>query len=158
MPSAIAFENATARIAVDRNVVAVCWRDAPRGPTELREMERAGKRLGTQYKNGTALFNVIVSGTPSFSEDVRNEVTRITSDDDLFSLANAHVLLVEGLVASAVRAFLSTALLLSRTKSPNRVFAEVDGAVGWVDERIRSGPVVWTRGDLRAFVERTIAP
>lgn len=153
----IAFENATARIAISRNVVTAIWFDAPRVKTELREMERAGKRVQAQYKQGSALFNVIVSGTPSFSQEVRDEVTRITADDTLFNLASAHVLLVDGLVGSAVRAFLSTALLLSRTKTPNKVFANVKTSAGWVCERLTAGSESWKVEDLVAFVEGTLA-
>lgn len=154
--SSIVFENPTARIAVSRNVVVVVWFDAPRVATELREMERTGKKTSAQYASGTALFNVIVSGKPSFSQEVRDEVTRITSNDKLFSLASAHVLLVEGLVASAVRAFLSTALLLSRTSTPNKVFADVASAAKWVNEKITAGPEKWGEAELVQLVEQTI--
>lgn len=156
MPETIAFENVTARIAHDRNVAVVVWFDAPRTALELLEMEKVGKKLLAQYKESTALFNVIVSGTPSFSEEVRKEVTRITADDTLFALASAHVLLVEGFVGSAVRAFVSTALVVSRTKTPNKVFADVDGAATWVKPKLDTGPVVWTPGDLVGLVRRTI--
>ncbi len=151
----IAFENPTARIASDRNVAVAVWRDAPRAPLELREMERVGKRIAAQH-GGSALFNVIVGGTPSFSEEVRNEVTRITADETIFSLASAHVLLVDGLVGSAVRAFLSTALLLSRTKTPNKVFAGVEPATKWVRERLAGGSIAWTEAELAALVREAL--
>ncbi len=156
MTSSITFENATVRMAVSRNVVVAVWFDAPRAATELREFERAGKKTSAQYGKDTALFNVIVSGKPSFSQEVRDEVTRITSNDTLFALASAHVLLVEGLVASAVRAFLSTALLLSRTSTPNKVFADVPSAAHWVNEKIVAGPEQWTEPELVALVQQAI--
>ena len=156
MPETVTFENEIARIAHDRNVAVVVWFDAPRVKRELLEMEKVGKKIFAQYKESTALFNVIVSGTPSFSEEVRKEVMRITSDDTLFALASAHVLLLQGFVASAVRAFVSTALVLSRTTTPNKVFADVEGAAAWVMTRVEKGPVVWTPGDLVGMVRRTI--
>ena len=158
MPETVAFENAVARFTHDRNVAVAAWFEAPRTSVELLEMEKVGKKLLSQYKEETALFNVIVSGTPSFSEEVRKEVTRITSDDTLFAKASAHVLLVEGFVGSAVRAFVSTALVLSRTKTPNKVFADVDGAATWVKTKLDGGPVVWMPGDLVGLMRRAIAP
>ncbi len=144
----LAFENATVSIAVERNVAAVVWREAPQNTVELREMERAGKRIAAHYKKGSALFNIIVSGKPSFSQEVRDEVTRITSNDVIFNLASAHVLLVDGLVGSAVRAFLSTALLLSRSSTPNKVFGNLDTAAGWVKEKLEAGSEPWTHAEL----------
>ena len=148
---AVFFENETARISVDRNVVVAAWFQEPRVPKELREMERAGKKVSSKYKDG-ALFNVIISGKPSFSEEVRNEVNRITSDDTLFTAATAHVILVEGFIGSAVRAFLATALMVSRTKTPNKTFGDVASAVKWVQGRCEG----WTEGDLATLVDHCI--
>ena len=152
----LAFENDTARIAIDRNVVVAAWFQEPRVPKELREMERAGKKVSSKYKNAGALFNVIISGKPSFSEEVRNEVNRITSDDTLFTAATAHVILVEGFIGSAVRAFLATALVVSRTKTPNKTFGDVASSVRWVKERLEATTETWTEGDLAALVDHCI--
>jgi hypothetical protein len=150
------YDYATARIAYDRNVAVTVWFDAPRVKLELLEMEKVGRKISSQYKGTTVLFNVVVSGTPSFSEEVRKEVTRISADDTLYALGSAHVLLVEGFVASAVRAFMSTALTLSRTKTPNKVFANLDEAATWAKSQLDKGPVVWMPGDLVALVRQTI--
>ena len=156
MPETIAFENETARIAYDRNVAVTVWFDAPRTSLALLEMEKVGKKLLAAHKEETALLNVIVSGTPSFSEEVRKEVTRIMADDTLFARASAHVILVEGFVGSAVRAFVSTALVLSRTTTPNKVFGDLDGAASWLTQRLDKGPVAWSPGDLVGMMRRTI--
>jgi hypothetical protein len=151
------FENETARISIERNVVVAAWLQEPREPKELREMERAGKKAASKYKDATALFNVIISGRPSFSEEVRSEVTRITSDDTIFAAATAHVILVEGFIGSAVRAFIATALVVSRTKTPNKTFGDIDAAVKWVKERLdvaKTEP--WTEADLKTFVAYSI--
>jgi hypothetical protein len=151
------FENETARIAIERNVVVAVWMQEPRVPAELREMERAGKKAALRYKGQSALFNVIISGRPSFSEEVRTEVNRITSDDTLFTAATAHVILVEGFVGSAVRAFLATALVVSRTKTPNKTFGDVSLAAKWVNERLDAVKVDgWNEADLVTFVNFTI--
>ncbi len=155
--SELAFENETARIAIERNVVVAVWLQEPRVPAELREMERAGKKAALRHKGQSALFNVIISGRPSFSEEVRGEVNRITSDDTLFTAATAHVILVEGFVGSAVRAFLTTALVVSRTKTPNKTFGDVGVAAKWVNERLTAAKVDgWNEADLVTFVNFTI--
>lgn len=156
MAETLAFENETARITHDRNVAVTVWFDAPRVKLELLEMEKVGRKISSQYKEATALFNVVVSGTPSFNDEVRREVTRISADDTLYALGSAHVLLVQGFVGSAVRAFLSTALTLSRTKTPNKVFGDLDGAASWVKGQLDKSPVVWTPGDLVGLVRRSI--
>ena len=151
------FENETARISIERNVVVAAWFTEPREPKELREMERAGKKVSSKYKGASALFNVIVSGKPSFSEEVRNEVNRITSDDTLFAAATAHVILVEGFIGSAVRAFLATALVISRTKTPNKTFGDAPSAVKWVKERLDAAKSdAWSEDDLKTFVDYSI--
>lgn len=153
----VLFENETARISVDRNVVVAAWFQEPRGPKELREMERAGKKVSSKYKDGSVLFNVIISGKPSFSEEVRNEVNRITSDDTLFRAATAHVILIDGFIGSAVRAFLATALVVSRTKTPNKTFGDLPSAVKWAKERCDASKTqAWVEGDLAAFVDHGI--
>ncbi len=153
----IFFENETARIAIERNVVVAAWFQEPRVPLELREMERAGKKVSAKNKGTSALFNVIISGKPSFSEEVRNEVNRITADETLFTAATAHVILVEGFIGSAVRAFLATALVVSRTKTPNKTFGDLETAAKWVKERLDAVKTEgWTEGDLVAFVSYTI--
>jgi hypothetical protein len=153
----IFFENETTRISLDRNVVVAAWFQEPRAPKELREMERAGKKVSSKYKDGGVLFNVIISGKPSFSEEVRNEVNRITSDDTLFTAATAHVILLDGFIGSAVRAFLATALVVSRTKTPNKTFNDVASSVKWVKERCDAAKTEpWAEGDLAAFVGHCI--
>ncbi len=151
----IVFENATARIGVLRNVVVVRWADAPRTTAELHEFEKAGKRVAAEYDKRAAFANVIVSGTPVFSQQVRDEVTRLTRQS-MFTLGTTQIILVQGFAGVAVRAFLNTSLLVSRTKTPNKVCGDVATGVAWMDSRLREGPVAWTRGDLDAFVNRVL--
>ena len=100
---------------------------------------------------------MIISGKPSFSEEVRSEVNRITADDTLFSAATAHVILVEGFIGSAVRAFIATALVVSRTKTPNKTFGDVPSSAKWVKQRLDTTKTEpWAEGDLAAFVSHCI--
>ncbi len=151
------FENRILRLGVERNVCVVCWRDAPT-VLELREMAKAGKRLALEHKKGSALFSVILGGTPSFPEDVREEVGVIVRDDSLFTLAAAHVILVTGLAGAAVRAFLSTAFLLSRPNTPNKVFADIKASAQWAHKQLETGSVIWSEAELVDFVERVVGP
>lgn len=151
----IVFENQTARIGALDNVLVVRWADAPRTTFELKEFEKAGKRIAGEYEKRAVFANVIVSGTPSFSQEVRDEVARLTSSP-MFQLGTAQIILVEGLAGVAVRAFLNTAFLLSRAKSPNKVFGDLGYGVDWMHGRLREGPVSWARDDLAGFVKNVV--
>lgn len=155
MTEEVLFENATARIAAARNVVVAAWADAPRTTVELREFEKAGKRVSTQFEKRAVFANVILSGTPSFSQEVRDEVTRLTRTP-MFHLGTAQIILVQGLAGVAVRAFLATSFILSRTKIPNKVFGDLDFGVDWLHGRLCEGPVEWKRDAVYDFVKRCI--
>jgi hypothetical protein len=151
----VIFENDTARIAVSRNVVVAAWADAPRTTKELREFERAGRRVSQSFEKRAVFANVIYSGTPMFSQEVRDEVTRMTRTP-MFHLGTAQIILVQGLAGVAVRAFLSTSFLLSRTKIPNKVFGDLGFGVDWLHGRLCDGPIDWKRDDVYDFIKRTI--
>ena len=151
------FENEILRLGVERNVCVVAWRNAPT-VLELREMHKTGKRLQLEHKKGSALFSVILGGTPAFPQDVRDEVGVIVRDDHVFTLAAAHVILVTGLAGAAVRAFLSTAFLLSRPSTPNKVFADIATSVKWVHEKLEVGSVIWSEAELLDLVTRVVGP
>ncbi len=155
MRGEVLFENETARIAALDNVLVVRWADAPRTTFELKEFEKAGKRLAGEYDKRAVFANVIVSGTPSFSQEVRDEVARLTSSP-MFHLGTAQIILVEGLAGVAVRAFLNTAFLLSRAKAPNKVFGDLGYGIEWMHARLREGPVSWVRDELADFVKKSV--
>ena len=155
MTGEIVFENATARIGAHRNVLVVKWCDAPKGIAELREFERYGKKLTAEYEKKAVFANVIVGGTPSFSQEARDEVTRLTRSP-MFLLGTAQIILVQGLAGVAVRAFLSTSFLLARNKTPNKVFGDLDFGIDWLLGRLREGPVAWTRPELATFVKHVV--
>ena len=153
----VVFENETARIAALDNVLVVRWADAPRTTFELKEFEKAGKRIASEFDKRAVFANVIVSGTPSFSQEVRDEVARLTSSP-MFHLGTAQIILVDGLAGVAVRAFLSTAFLLSRAKAPNKVFGDLRRGIDWMHARLGDGPVSWTHDGLAGFVEKVVSP
>ncbi|HET6347002.1 MAG TPA: hypothetical protein VFH51_18850 [Myxococcota bacterium] len=57
----------------------------------------------------------------------------------------------EGLRTGTIRTMLSAILLASRTKAPNRVFARLSDALGWVAEQPQALPRTTGRADLDAF-------
>ena len=152
----IGFENEIARISTDKNVLVLRWADAPKGIAELREFEKIGRKLTSEYDKKAILASVIVSGTPKFSQEARDEVTRLTRTP-MFHLGTAQIILVGGLAGVAVRAFLSTSVLVARPSTPTKVFAQLDPGIDWILARLHEGPVSWTRGDLAAFLNRAVA-
>ena len=141
----------TLRILSRRNVAVAAWRDAPT-VSQFRLFEREGRTLERRYPKRTALFNVVLSGTPNFSAEVRAETARVSAIDDIFSLATVHVVLVGGLVGSAVRAFLATSMLVSKPPNPTKVFGELEPAAAWVLERLAPSGEKWTLEELCELV------
>jgi hypothetical protein len=104
-------EHGTLRLVTERNVVVAAWRDAP-SVAQLNAVERAGRVACVRYAGKTTLVNLILSGTPNFSGEVRAEVARMNGLTDLFPIAAAHVVLVPGIVGTTVRTFLYTSMFL----------------------------------------------
>lgn len=149
MPGHIEYEDGTCRILTDRNVGVIAWRDAPT-MLQLRAHDRVGKQLGRAYE-GTLLLSLVHSGTPNFTPEVTEETKRILAQDRFYDLGVARVLLVGGLGGVAARAFLSTALLVSRSPRPTRVFGNVRDAADWSCEMLKGGDVRWSGSELEAL-------
>ena len=146
-------EEGSLRIIASRNVLVAAWRDAPT-MSQLHALERVGRERGEQYPRGTALLNLALSGKPDFSADVRKETARVSALPDIFVLATAHIVLVRGLVGAAVRAFLSTSVLMARPTRPTKVFGDTLPAVDWVLARLAPAGEAWTRQGLVAVVDQ----
>lgn len=137
-------------IAVRRNLVLALWRDAPRAPW-FRAIRATTWPYAERWPDGAGWINLIVSGTPSFSEESRKEAAALSRRDDIFQLGTAHIVAVDGLRGAAVRAFLSTVFLLARTRTPTRVFGEIDGAAQWLGPKLGQG---FTADEVAAFCEQ----
>ena len=149
----IAHEEGIFRITKERNVAVAAWRDAP-SVQQMRAFERVGLAMSKAHPKGTALFNVVLSGTPNFSTELRDETTRISARNDMFKLATAHLVLVEGFVGVAVRAFLTTSVLLAKTPTPTKVFSSKELAADWVHGLLEPSGEKWTRDQLLALVAK----
>lgn len=151
--STTVIDHGTLRLVTERNVVVAAWRDAP-SVAQLNAVERAGRAAGARYASKTALVNLILSGTPNFSSEVRAEVARMNGLTDLFQVGAAHVVLVPGLVGTTVRTFLSTSMLLVKPHAPTRVFGDAEPAARWLSELLRPPGEPWTAAQLTALFAR----
>ena len=71
-----------------------------------------------------------------------------------FRLGAAHLIAVGGLAGTATRAFLSTAVLIGRPRTPTKVFAQPREACEWLAEKAARSPESWTATDLtEAYTE-----
>jgi len=145
-------EHGTLRLVSERNLVIAAWRDAPTLP-QLHAVERAGRGAGPRHGKA-ALVNLILSGTPNFSPEVLAEVARMNGVNDLYTLGAAHVIVVPGLIGIAVRAFLSTTMLLQKPHAPTRIFGEVAPAIPWLVGLLQGADERWTAAQVSAVFAR----
>ncbi len=153
----IVYEDETLRQAYCRNVHVVAWYDAP----SLEQMHAYGasaSALSRRWQGKSALMNIVVTGVPRFSAEVRDAAANYTREG-AHTLGAAHVILVGGLLGSSVRAFLSTAMLLGRPPNPTKVFGGIDEAALWMVRTMGDrSPERWQGAELaaacRAVVER----
>lgn len=146
-------EEGTLRMLVERNLVVAAWREAPT-VAQLRALERAGRSLEDQLPGKNVLLNLMISGTPNFSAEVREEAIRLSGVPDIFSLAAAHVILAQGLVGTAVRAFLSTVVLLSKPPTPTKIFGDKTPATTWLMEHLKASGEPWSRDQILSLARQ----
>ena len=127
---AIIHTDAILRVLTSRNVQVNVWSNAPT-VEQIRIFGRSGMSLARRNPRGAGLLNLMLKGTPSFSEEVRDETVKLMKQG-AFRLGTAHVVLLGGLTGSAVRAFMSTVMLLARSPAPNKVFGEAEPAAAWL--------------------------
>jgi hypothetical protein len=144
----IVHEEGMLRIARFRNIQINVWTDAP-DVQQMRAFSRHAQTFGHVRGKDTALLNAVIRGTPRFSEGVRDEVVKAMRLRGVFRLGAAHLIAVGGFAGTATRAFLSTAILVGRPKTPSRVFSEPDEACEWVAAHAASAPgEAWDKGEL----------
>ncbi len=145
----IVYEDATSRQVYVRNMHLAIWYDAPT-VEQMYEWGRRAEAIRKRNPEGTGLMNLVVSGTPRFSSEVRQAVKDHT-ERGVHNVGAAHVILVRGLLASAVRGFLGTAMLLGRPKNPTKVFADVAPAAEWMAGCAEAtGAERWASDELNA--------
>lgn len=107
-------------------VVAAVWLDAPK----LDQMKTFARlsRMISRANEGSALFNLIIDGTPSFDAAVRAEAETLAKES-VNRRGAVHVILVDGLRGAATRAFLSGIVMLRRSSTPTKVVGDTTSAV-----------------------------
>ncbi len=148
-PLRLLHRDATLAVYWRGNLMIAVWHDAPTSD-QLRRLEALALDREVDDASALLLVNLVISGTPRFDYDVREQVGRLIKEGRSFRLGTAHVVLVPGLAGVATRAFLSAYLLLSRgAAGPVRLFTEIEPAAKWgaslLDER---APGVWTAAEL----------
>lgn len=146
MTATVELEEPTCRIVSERNVIVAVWRDAPT-VSQIRAVTRVGRARRAIHQDGVVLVNIIVSGTPSFPEEVREEIKKIYQAN-LFSLGACHVVLVPGLAGVATRAFLGTVSLLRSTNNPSRIVGDLESALLWVQSCATASGESWRHAEL----------
>lgn len=145
------FASSQLEITACRNLSVAVWRDAPTVEV-LQELARASLVLGKQHPTGSGLLNLVVSGTPRFTEDVRKETARLARDATLFPLGVARVFLLGGFAGIAVRAFLNTATLVAGpSPRPLHAFTNLEDAAAWIAPKLEVGGQRWTSAEIVAF-------
>lgn len=112
-------------------LVVCVWTEAPT-LDEVGDMERAGQSQARLNGGKAALLNVIVSGRPKFSDEVRAKVKRMTQQGQPFNWVVAHLILIDGLAGAGIRAFLTTGTLFARSEIPKRVFGKRPECTHWL--------------------------
>jgi hypothetical protein len=143
----IVHHDPTLRAGISRNLFICIWTGTPE-VAHVRVMRRSFQTLVTRYRERFGFLDVVVSGTPRFTDEVRNEVVRLIRDPNLQGRGSAHVILLPGLGGTTTRAFLSTVLLLGRSSTPAKVFGELSGGAAWLAPIVTDGGEVWSAEEV----------
>ena len=146
----------TFRIAACRNLQLAAWYHPPT-LEQARKLTGSAEGLRGEHGSGIALLNMIPGGgLPDFSEDVRTELTRAVRSG-IYDLGAAHVVLTPGLAGVAIRAFVSTILLLGKPKTPQRAFARCPEAAAWLLPLLVAADPTWRARELADAYEAVLA-
>jgi hypothetical protein len=131
-----------------QNLGLVGWRNAPT-VDDVRRWRSLAHAVGHAHGGQAACIDLVRRGKPDFSEATRAEVNLLAADPKVFPLGIAHVIALDGLAGAAVRAFISTVLLVARTAAPAKVFGARDPATAWLQPKLHAREP-WTREEVRA--------
>ena len=129
------YERPHALMIQSGNLALIGWRDAP-NYEDMIAWHQLGKSMGREFPAGSACVDVVVRGTPKFSDEVRRAAVKMAADPHVFPIAYAHIIVMPGFAGTAVRSFIQTVITLSRTPSPSRVFGDVATAAAWLQPKL----------------------
>lgn len=144
------------QIASHQNLLIIAWSDAP-SAYQMRECGLVGRAFARKHRGGIALLDLILSGKPNFSAEVREEAVKLNRDPTLFRLGIADAVLVSGLTGVAVRAFLSTVALMAKSSVPTRVCASLADAEAWLLPQLTRGDQSWVSGDMVKLAQPVVS-
>jgi hypothetical protein len=154
----VVFSDSCLRIATVDNLELASWFGPPE-MDHMRALDRTFKQLKRRNEDGVAFVNVVVGGVPRFSQEVRDEAARQTAEIDPRDLATAHLVLVDGLVGSAVRAFMSTTMLIGRPPHPTKVFGDISSTARWLAIQLgRNARYTWSEDRVREALQKAAEP
>jgi len=154
----IPYQDDTLRVGVAENLTIAVWYDAPTLP-QMEVVHRIDTEKRRVVEGGLGFVNVIVSGVPRFTKDVREEVARQVALADDRDRALAHLILVEGLAGTATRAFLNTASLLARSRHPTKVFSEIEPTARFLTEHLDGeGGTRWSVEEMLGVFDAVMHP
>ncbi|MFK7985191.1 MAG: hypothetical protein AB8I08_04095 [Sandaracinaceae bacterium] len=142
------YEDDDATFVQDRNLLIAIYRGCPT-VTHIRVLRAEFQRQAENWPDGVAvLVAVHAEGwVPRFDEGFRNEIHEMVVETERSSLGTAFVLTGHGMVTSGLRAFVNGVFLLSRSREPNRVFADLSTAVTWL-ANLPGVDSQWSAGEL----------
>jgi hypothetical protein len=149
----ILHEDPILRLAMRRNVTFAVWGGAP-NLAQVQAFQRTADVVTKRGGPDQVLVNAVLRGAPNFTEEVRDGFVRIVKNREMYRLGQGHLILLEGMGGTAVRAFLSTVKLLSRNPTPMGVFGKTEEALLWVLDRLRGSRERWTYSDLHDALEQ----
>ncbi|MEM9188453.1 MAG: hypothetical protein AAGF12_04730 [Myxococcota bacterium] len=136
------------------NLFIATWFDVP-SVALLEHLEDIERRQKKRFPSGLGFANVIVGGgLPRFDSELLAKVKAMSVADDELDLVTTHCILMEGLAASAVRAFLSTAVLMSRPQVPLKVCSNLAQAGLFMAGPMNTKDCTWTAARARSALER----
>lgn len=139
----LVWQSDDALIAVERELIVTRWT----GPPTARQLEALAsvhERCGREV----AILDVVVDvrGRPSVDAAVRAQLVRLIGAHGARTVGVAHVVMLDGLVGTAVRSFFGAIEMVSGTRTPTSTFDDVDGAAPWLAGKL--GAPSWTREDV----------
>ncbi len=140
-------EDPILRMAARRNVTFAVWGGAP-NVAQVQAFQRTADLVAKRGGPEQALVSVVLRGAPKFTEEVRDGFVRIVKNREMYRLGQGHLILLEGMGGTAVRAFLSTVKLLARNPTPMGVFGKTEETLLWVLDRLRGSRERWTYNEL----------
>lgn len=134
------YQDETLKLGVVRNLIIANW-DSPPSAAQLDAVDAIRSPLEPYV-----FLNVIYNGVPSFSEDARRGVNYATQKIGK-RVALGYVILVPGFGGAAIRAFVSTSVLLARSPNPIKVFSTVAAAAPWISGHLTNGTQAFWKPD-----------